>query len=286
MDYDPLNWWRDGETVEWYIQALATAKAAPGIHAIISAFAKQCAVVNVYLSNKLELTLPAGVSHHDTYQILDAAFDEPLLPSDFTSPPFKSWSADGSPTSPSASAQLRQHMKALKYLCYDCTPGRQPLTVDMVKTTHKLLMFGATSPDGTIIVNGEYRNTSCHSGTGYIYPPANTISNKVPVIVFEFNKRIQDGIDGPVVAAKLMYDIVTLHPFQDGNGRLCRLLVSYALMATGEPFPVPLHNGHRKSHKHYVSALMHADRHLHTRQLASFVLECLLWKWQNVAAFV
>lgn len=263
--------------MEWFKQALGTAKAAPGVDEQISAFAKPSAVVNVYLSNKLERTLPAGVSQHDAYKLLDATFDEPpLLPSES-----KRWSADGGP---SVEAQLQQHMKALKYLCYDCAPGRQPLTVEMVKTTHKLLMFGATSPDGTVIVNGEYRATPAYSGTGYIYPGANTISDRIPVILSEFNRRIQDKIDGPVVAAKLMYHMVTLHPFQDGNGRLCRLLVSYALMASGEPFPVPLHNGHRKSHKHYVSALQHADRHLHTRQLASFVLECLLWKWQNVAA--
>lgn len=272
--------------MEWFKQAIATAKAAPGVGEQLSSFAKQSAVVNVYLSNKLELTLPAGVSQHDTYRLLDVAFDEPLQPSDFTSPPSKRWSADGSPTSTSAAAQLQQHMKALKYLCYDCEPGRQQLTVEMVKATHKLLMFGATSPDGTIIVNGEYRSTPAHSGTGYIYPPAHTISDKVPAIVSEFNKSIQDGVDGPVAAAKLMYRMVTLHPFQDGNGRLCRLLVSYAMMASGEPFPVPLHNGHRKSHKHYVSVLQHADRHLHTQQLASLVLECLLWKWQNVAAIL
>ena len=286
MEYDKLTWWREGETVEWCRQTLATAKAAPGVDKRISAFSKQSAIVNVYLSNKIEHTLPAGVSQHDTYKLLDTTFNEPLLPSDLTSPPTKIWSADGSETSSSAAAQLQQHMKALKYLCYECTPGHQPLTEEMVKTTHKLLMSGATSPDGTIIANGEYRVTPAYSGTGYIYPDAKTISDRIPVILSEFNKRIQDKVDGPVVAAKLMYHMVTVHPFQDGNGRLCHLLVSYALMASGEPFPVPLHNGHRKSHKHYLSALQHADRHLHTRQLASFVLECLLWKWQNVAALV
>lgn len=248
MEYDNLTWWREGETVEWFKQALDAVKAAPGVDERISAFAKPSAVVNVYLSNKLELTLPAGVSQ-DTYKLVGPTFDEPLLPSDFISSPSERWSADGGSTSASVAAQLRQHMKALKY---DCTPGRQPLTVEVVKTTHKLLMSGATSPDGTIIVNGEYRATPAYSGTGYIYPGADTISDRIPVILSEFNRRIQDKIDGPVVAAELMYHMVTLHPFQDGNGRLCRLLVSHALMASGEPFPVPLHNGRRKSHKHYV----------------------------------
>ncbi|GAX75892.1 hypothetical protein CEUSTIGMA_g3335.t1 [Chlamydomonas eustigma] len=90
----------------------------------------------------------------------------------------------------------------------------------MFKTAHKLLMAVATSPDGTIFVNGEYRKTPAHSGTGYSYPPASTISDKVlAVYVSEFNENIQDGVEGPVAAAKLMYRMVTLHPFEDGNGR-------------------------------------------------------------------
>ena len=43
-------------------------------------------------------------------------------------------------------------------------------------------------------------------------------------------------------AAWLMFKFVDVHPFGDGNGRLCRLLANYVL-GTVTPFPVPIYLG-------------------------------------------
>jgi len=59
---------------------------------------------------------------------------------------------------------------------------------------------------------------------------------------------------------RLFYDVITLHPFENGNGRLCRLLFSFGIMKAGVPFPVPLTTGHTKSRNHYMKAILLARR--------------------------
>ena len=39
------------------------------------------------------------------------------------------------------------------------------------------------------------------------------------------------------VAVKLFYDLITIHPFENGNERLRRLVIVYVLMRLGFPFP-------------------------------------------------
>lgn len=277
-----LEWWDAADDVTSMKKVLADSKTGIGASAYLVVFAKQSAIMCVYLSNKLECTLPTGLSEQATYKLLDETFDlEPNLEELNASPPAR-WSTDGSPNDASARMQLQQHMRALKYLLYVCDPGQQPLTPQMVKVAHKLLMFGAMNKDGSDIAAGEYRHSAAHSGTGLIYPPPESIPTGVIKIVDAYNAKAKVG--EPVeVAAQLLYGMVALHPFEDGNGRLCRLLAAYALMAAGEPFAVPLHNGHRKCRKHYEKVLKHADFHHNTGQLAGFILECLVYKWRNLA---
>ena len=293
--YLPLPWWGVDNTVEGMQLEVTASRSHSGIGIKLLGSAKQSAVACVYLSNKMEGTLPTGVSEQDAYKLLEEAFDAPVtpsvpvvtpsvVPSDISAAPKSNWSADGGHATTSARMQLHQHMKALQFLCYDCKPGTQPLTPEMVRTAHKLLMWGATAPDGTAISSGVYRTTAAHPGTGYVYPEADVIEDRVPVIVEAFNSSIRGGGDGVLAASELMYRTATLHPFQDGNGRLCRLLVAYALMASGEPFPVPLQNGRTKCHQHYTRVLVHADRHHHQGMLASFILECLHYKWREFIA--
>lgn len=286
MSGDRLNWWDASESVESLEDSIAAArdKVSSFDNEFLQKFSKLSAVVCVFLSNKLECTLPIGLSELETYELLEAAFEQqaPELFGD----PHKLWSADGSPDSPGAKVQLLQHMKALKYLCCECKPGQQLLTVEMLKATHKLLMAGAVLTGGTPVEAGEFRTTARHSGTGYIYPDATSIEPSLTKIVAAYNSSIgsaRSATAAAAVAARLMYDLVTLHPFQDGNGRLCRLVVAYALMASGTPFAVPLHNGHHNCRKHYNQVLMYSDRHCNVKRLALFILECLGYKWRNCA---
>ena len=55
-------------------------------------------------------------------------------------------------------------------------------------------------------------------------------------------------------AARLMFDFVDVHPFSDGNGRMCRLLANYVLtMIT--PFPVAPYSG-KEGRDNYINAIV------------------------------
>ncbi|TPX45542.1 hypothetical protein SeMB42_g03966 [Synchytrium endobioticum] len=75
-------------------------------------------------------------------------------------------------------------------------------------------------------------------------------------IIDTYNNSSKDEV---VVAPTLFcYEILTLHPFENGNGRLARLLLTWALRQAGVPFPIPLSSGHRKSRSHYMRAILRA----------------------------
>ncbi|KAG2482740.1 hypothetical protein HYH03_018335 [Edaphochlamys debaryana] len=81
-------------------------------------------------------------------------------------------------------------------------------------------------------------------------------------------KRVHaQELDSNVAAATLFYDMITLHPFENGNGRLCWLLVAFALQAVGEPFALGMTNGHSKSRQQYLKAEL-ADRYVLTELFA------------------
>eukprot|EP00112_Aurelia_sp_Birch-Aquarium-sp1_P026218 Seg916.3 transcript_id=Seg916.3/GoldUCD/mRNA.D3Y31 product="hypothetical protein" protein_id=Seg916.3/GoldUCD/D3Y31 len=84
-------------------------------------------------------------------------------------------------------------------------------------------------------------------------------------------------------SAYLVFEMLDLHPFSDGNGRLCRLLASYAL-AIMTPFPTPVYNIWSRTSKYdYIDALIEA-RKSDTRQpchLVSMMVECNWHGWKE-----
>ena len=82
---------------------------------------------------------------------------------------------------------------------------------------------------------------------------------------------------------------VTLHPFDDGNGRLSRLLANHVLSAVF-PFPIPaLLDGSQRRRAVYVEALMSArdcsdpklTRAKPPSDYAALLIECAWICWQK-----
>ena len=111
------------------------------------------------------------------------------------------------------------------------------LTSDEVKTIHKLLMRGEP------VLIGEFRQTPAFAGYHEFAP-----ASAVPRLVTDALNRYSEESDDPILnAVRLFIDVINIHPFEDGNGRLCRLLLSHALVESEMSlFPVLLSPFHRR----------------------------------------
>lgn len=231
-------------------------------------FRRRMTLTSLFVDNEAERTLPFGATKQATYQFLDN-FDATLTPG---SPlPFceTQWAADGergddARAAHQRQAQLKQHLLALRFLT---SKAGSPLTVDDVLEAHRILMDGAVDDEsGAAIRNGAVRDGEAHAGS-HQYPEGGSgllVSMRAVIDAFNTSVEAMDAGSKPheivTVPARLFYDMITVHPFQNGNGRLCRVLLMYALMRTGVPFPVPLSSGHKKSRNYYMRAIILARR--------------------------
>ena len=64
-----------------------------------------------------------------------------------------------------------------------------------------------------------------------------------------------------MTATNLLGNIINIHPFEDGNGRMCRLISAHVLMQIKCClFSVILSSFHRRGRRHYMRAVKMFDR--------------------------
>ena len=80
--------------------------------------------------------------------------------------------------------------------------------------------------DGEYILVGEYRKLPTFAGY-HIFAPAGHIERYMEDAIFRFRETKKDG---PIMAATNLLGHINIHPFEDGNGRISRLILAYVLM--------------------------------------------------------
>ena len=166
------------------------------------------------------------------------------------------------------------------------------LTVQLVCDIHAILLQGLHRAAGKIRDSDVYTRTE--DGSIHMYPPPTVLEEQFYCIIDQHNDHMNDlnRLQKPQkiveyvfkCAAWLLYHLVSLHPFPDGNGRTCRLLASYVLSSFITPFPVSIcHSDLLSSRRDYICAIIHCREHPEEgpAQLASMLLEgaYLGWKW-------
>jgi Fic family protein len=255
------------ETLDKVTSQLSHPSLRAGAHPYAPIFYKRAAIAMIYTSNKLERTLPLSSSAHDTYKILNELYQDDT--DDLHAAPSSSWNAEGE-VPQQISIQMMQHLRAFKFLMHHVV---DPLTVEVILQTHEILMAGAVDDAGAFIKNGALREHPSHAGT-HEYPEGEPVLLRASLtrIVEQYNALSSEASPALVEPAiHLFYNAITLHPFQNGNGRLCRLLFAFAMIQAGVPFPVALTTGHSGARKHYMKSILLARRD-DTRELATMAL--------------
>lgn len=242
-------------------------------------FRNRKALSMIYTSNKMENTMPSGCCERNTYRIL-----ENILYGIESDAPEEKWFSDGG-----SASQLHQHVQAYKFLCEMHDNGeylyQKPLSVEIILKAHELLMTNAVDEHGKSVPSGSFRTDPVHAGD-YVYMHHDDVPSEVHRIVQNFNNDVAKRKDPIETAVNLFYDLITAHPFIDGNGRLCRLMATYAFFATGTPFPVFITSGHTKARNHYMRAILISRRLGNDRsQLYTLFAQSLELGWSNLATY-
>ena len=132
---------------------------------------------------------------------------------------------------------VRDHLEALGHSeAYDLLfrlAKNQEITEADIKELHRLFYYRIDEKQA-----GEYRKQRVIiTGTDFI-PPA---PEKIPTLMESFIAGLQEARaqHHPVEFAAIIHkDLVTIHPFIDGNGRAARLLMNLALLQAGYPVTI------------------------------------------------
>jgi fido (protein-threonine AMPylation protein) len=144
----------------------------------------------------------------------------------------------------------------------EAATGERPLTEMFIRQVHKIMLRTDYIPEGKnyTVHAGIYktRPNSVQTPTGEIFEYASP--EETPALMMDliawYNNVEKEAKRSPLeIAALFHYRYIRIHPFEDGNGRIARLLVNYILAKHGYPMIV-VHDSDRNG---YLGALGQCD---------------------------
>ncbi|MDH3889533.1 MAG: Fic family protein [candidate division Zixibacteria bacterium] len=132
-----------------------------------------------------------------------------------------------------------------------------PMTAKYLHFLHRITLAGLQPPS----VCGRYRKTPVNVGLEDVYFPAPSLVPGLTKEYCEWFPSLLSNVtkyDPLLMAARVSYRFVAIHPYGDGNGRVSRLLMNLVLWSFNHP-PVYL-KADKKGRHRYGWALRKANR--------------------------
>lgn len=182
--------------------------------------------------------------------------------------------------------EMKAHDVALKMVEQEAVDLERPLTEQFIRSLNKHLLVRefwkeAITQDGKptlkTIIPGDYKKTPnsvrLPNGEMFEYTAPEKVAEEIAELVQWYNEH--EATEDPIILASLLhYRFVRIHPFDDGNGRVSRLLMNYVLLRKG--YPVVVIKSAEK--KEYLAALNKAD----TGDIPAFsahIAEQVIWSF-------
>lgn len=163
---------------------------------------------------------------------------------------------------------LNNHFEAMDFI-FDLVKSERPLTQGFIKELHSLI---TQHQDYTEAINslgervsipllkGEFKvsdnNPRRSDGSIFLYCPPIHVNSEVDNLIKIYNEECEKETNPVILSAWVHHAFTQIHPFQDGNGRIARLLASLILIKNGLlPFTVK-----RNEKAQYIRALENADK--------------------------
>ena len=149
------------------------------------------------------------------------------------------------------------HLKAFKYVM-GLAEKKTKLTVDIIKKISAMIMHSTGSEISSMggdfdSSKGDFRKLTVRAGST-IFMNYLKVPSKVKDLVDFINTNISEVKtfeEKHSLAFKVHFEMVTIHPFADGNGRISRLLMNYVQLYHKEPMSVVL----KEDKSDYIFAL-------------------------------
>ncbi len=163
---------------------------------------------------------------------------------------------------------LKDHLEALDFV-FDLIKEERPLTTGYIKELHSLVTRSQLAAEGRDsfgnrtqikLLKGTYKewenNPTRSDGTVIMYCPPIQVASEMDQLVHIYHGLEDEGLHPLIIAAWVHHAFTTIHPFQDGNGRVVRLLASLILIKHNL-FPITVLREEAKLK--YILALEKAD---------------------------
>jgi len=161
---------------------------------------------------------------------------------------------------------LRDQYEALDWV-FDFIKSDRPLSTAFIKELHALVTRHQETATGITpdkrkikipLLHGSFKihpnNPTQEDGTKVVFCPPEQVDSEMDAFISVYANEMKDA-HILIRAAWTHFTFVQIHPFQDGNGRIARLLTSLVLIQGGL-FPFALERGQRPQ---YIKALEAAD---------------------------
>ncbi|KAJ6256971.1 hypothetical protein Dda_7854 [Drechslerella dactyloides] len=136
--------------------------------------------------------------------------------------------------------EVINHAGALMYMISHVIDNNEPFSEGLIRNTHKILVRGVDvlHSDGKVTPSeqyaGFYRTVHVAAGDCNFVNPT-FVPKNMKSFVEDLNRRLhaaeeQEELDPFYIAAHACSEFVNIHPFLDGNGRTCRLILNTILL--------------------------------------------------------
>jgi len=163
---------------------------------------------------------------------------------------------------------LNDHLDAVNVI-FDTVKDNRPLTTGFIKELHQLVTRHQHHADGRDpqgrkikikLLKGAYKirenNPTRDDDTIVMYCPPEQVASEMDNLIGIYNSLLEEKIHPLIIATWFHHAFTTIHPFQDGNGRVARLLASMIFIKFDYfPFTVLREEAKLK----YINALEKAD---------------------------
>ncbi|MCY4514883.1 MAG: Fic family protein [Candidatus Tectomicrobia bacterium] len=165
----------------------------------------------------------------------------------------------------------------------DAVSETQELNQVFIRNLHRALLkepyeVDAITPDGKQakrpVTIGEYKalpnNVKTSTGETYYFTPPEQVPQQMTDLIDWYREQQSAGTHPVILAAVFHYRFVRIHPFDDGNGRMARLLMNMILMRHGYTVAViPIDKRNQ-----YIQQLERIDRTEDPLQFIDFIASC------------